>query len=135
MFRKGWVLLCIGFLFAQTEMALVSNQYNKLKINKQKTTQNLIWLSVVTVLPFLSLFRLIDSPEFDDEIYINVAFFSLPSILGWSLFAHESSRYKKHKKPFPENISQLHGTFSNSLFGANILKQESFFQNQIYLGQ
>lgn len=126
MLCRVWVLLCISFSFAQTEIDLGFSQYNQLKVNKKKTTQNILWLSIITVLPLLNLVRLSDSPGFSDEIYLSTAIFSLPAILGWPLFIREYKRYERRQTSLQKRSALLFPK-SNSPW------QQQRFPNQIVI--
>ena len=91
-------LILVSMLIGQTNIDLGFPKYDQLKLDKKKTTQSILLLSILTILPLLNLTRLNDSPEFRNEIYISTAIFSLPATFGWPLFIRDFMRYKKSKK-------------------------------------
>ena len=99
MFKKLWVFLFIGLIFLNASTNLTYS-FEELKLDPQKTIGGIVLLSVLTVLPLLNLTRLIDSPHFENEIYISTAIFSLPAVLGWPLFLRDYFQYKKGKGSF-----------------------------------
>lgn len=99
MFKKLFIFLIISLIFSHAGTN-ISYSFDELKLNKEKTTKGIILLSILTILPLLNLTRLIDSPHFENEIYISTAIFSLPAIFGWPLFLQDYFRYKKKKGSF-----------------------------------
>ncbi len=68
-------------------------------LDQTQTTLAIFELSVLTLLPVLTMVTIESRPGFRNETYITASLLSIPVLLGWPLLFHELSVAKDKKIP------------------------------------